>query len=245
MRGVEKMTLHNPGVTFCRTQNPVRVVRFLESVHEKIGSFQGLKGKQVDLWLTSEGEAAEFDPSVGSIMKVHRGSVVQEEKEFIRTRPPMLDKTFYPFSYYGIESTKGNFLLVCGKAVASTLLLRILKKNSYEVTMVNLGRSVQDKLCSRRDMFYYATSVDDEVEARTGKLRVTSRSTDTPLKGAKIDALIDKRGRNRDQGITWRETSVRPKIVFWINRLGRLHIKRMDLEESFFLELVDIITGVL
>lgn len=240
------VTLNNPSVEFCRIKDPVKVVRFLEKVNQKIGYFEDSKGEIVDLRLETEGDAKEWNPGVGRfIQTAHRGFLVKEERESIQTRPPRIQKTYYPMRYYGIESTRGNFILLVGKKKASQILFRVLRSNKHDVRRVNLGRTIQDKLCQRKDMFYYASSVDDEVEERAGKLKVYSSSTDTPLKGVKIDAIINGRGRNRDQGITWRESNVRPKIVFWINREGRLSIKRMEISEPFFLELMDIILGVL
>lgn len=236
---------HNPSIEFYRTQNVRTIIRSLEKLKRKVSEFQDSDSNTESLWLTSEGEVEEFNPQIGTIYKIHRGSLIQETKETLRSRIPRVYKGYYQFWYYGIESTKGNFLLIFGRRDASRLLYRILKSMNHNLARIGLGRSVQDRLCTRSDMFYFSSSIDDEMEELTGKLKVSSRSTDTPLKGAKIEKLIDRRGRKRDQGITWRETSVRPKIVFWINNAGRLYVKKIDVDEAFMLELVDIVIGVI
>lgn len=235
----------NPSVRFLKFRNPKRVIGYLEDITEKVGEFEDSKGKTVELMLTHEGLAVELNPDIGVIQKAIRGMLIRDEKRVLNTSPPTIVNDPYRFYYYGLETTRGNFVLICAKKPVSLDLFRRLRAGGFDVRNVHLGRDVQDRLCNHNDMFYYASAIDDEVEQRAGRIRVRSPSTDVPLKGVRIDRLINGRGRSRDRGITWRESSGHPKISFWISQAGVLSVKNPELDEGYLLLLINRIIEAL
>lgn len=235
----------NPSVRFLTIRNPRRVTSYLEGITEKIGEFEDFNGKIVELLLTHEGLAVELNPDIGVIHKAIRGLLIRDEKRVLNTSPPMIVNDPYRFYYYGLETTRGNFVLICAKKPVSLDLYRRLRAAGFDMRNVNLGRDVQNRLCNHNDMFYYATAIDDEVEQRAGRIRVRSPSTGVPLEGVRIDRIINGRGRSRDRGITWRESSGHPKISFWISQAGVLSVKSPELDEGYLLLLINRIIEAL
>jgi len=239
------VVMSSPNAFIYRVENLGTIKSTLENLEVKVGEFES-DGEVVERRLFSFIPTRRITNITNDVINsVRRGFLIFQEMEsygWLREHRRIRD---YYARYYLMDTDEGFLLVISAKKNVSQHIARTLTSFGLLLQNINLDRSVQDRIMNRRDIIEYRAKIIDETDPDIASIDVRARTPSTHLMRTQYGPQMDRRGYNRDMTFTLAEDQLRHKLTFTVKYMGSISIKHPQVNESWFLEIIDIVLQAL